>query len=248
MNTVKIRAGKTRMIAHRGMSGLECENTAAAFVAAGNRTYFGIETDVRLTGDGEFILSHDDSTLRTSGAEHIISASRFDELREVRLLDKGGDGVRHDLVLATPREYFAICRKYEKQAVLEIKGTMQREALSRLVGEIRECGWLARTTFISFGFENLVILRELCPENEIQYLVDHIDDPRAFIACLTAHHFDLDIHHKALSREVLDLCHAAGISVNAWTVDGPKRAEELVSMGIDFITSNILEGENSPEG
>ena len=40
-----LNSPKPLMIAHRGVSGLELENTCAAFVAAGNRSYFGIETD-----------------------------------------------------------------------------------------------------------------------------------------------------------------------------------------------------------
>lgn len=34
MDTIKINSKKTLMVAHRGVSGIECENTAAAFVAA----------------------------------------------------------------------------------------------------------------------------------------------------------------------------------------------------------------------
>ena len=55
------------MVAHRGVSGLERENTNAAFVAAGNRSYFGIETDVRPTADGHFVLLHDDNPVRCGG-------------------------------------------------------------------------------------------------------------------------------------------------------------------------------------
>ena len=47
MNTVKFNKQSVKMVAHRGVSGLERENTCAAFVAAGNRSYFGIETDVQ---------------------------------------------------------------------------------------------------------------------------------------------------------------------------------------------------------
>ena len=43
--TVLINAKQTKIIAHRGLSGIECENTIAAYIAAGNRNYFGIETD-----------------------------------------------------------------------------------------------------------------------------------------------------------------------------------------------------------
>ena len=61
MHTIPIAdKGQTKLIAHRGVSGLECENTAAAFVAAGNRSYFGIETDIWRTADGQFLCNHDD--------------------------------------------------------------------------------------------------------------------------------------------------------------------------------------------
>ena len=38
MDTIKVAHGKTRMVAHRGVSKLERENTYAAFVAAGTRS------------------------------------------------------------------------------------------------------------------------------------------------------------------------------------------------------------------
>ena len=55
-DTLHLADPKPRMVAHRGTSGLELENTNSAFVAAGNRSYFGIETDVHRTADGQFIL------------------------------------------------------------------------------------------------------------------------------------------------------------------------------------------------
>ena len=56
MNTMKIDRGQTKLIAHRGLSGIEQENTCAAFVAAGNRSYFGIETDVYVTAAIFYII------------------------------------------------------------------------------------------------------------------------------------------------------------------------------------------------
>ena len=64
MDTIKYKKLKTQTIAHRGLSGIECENTCAAFVAAGNRSYLGIETDVHITADGNFAVIHDDNTAR----------------------------------------------------------------------------------------------------------------------------------------------------------------------------------------
>ena len=45
----------TKMIAHRGLSGMETENTSAAFEAACECSYYGIETDVHVTKDGKYI-------------------------------------------------------------------------------------------------------------------------------------------------------------------------------------------------
>ena len=62
MNTIKFDTkNKPLMIAHRGVSGLERENTCPAFVVAGVKSYYGIETDVHVTRDGEIIVFHDDT-------------------------------------------------------------------------------------------------------------------------------------------------------------------------------------------
>ena len=47
MNTIPFHRGNAKVVAHRGASGLETENTCAAFIAAGNRSYWGVETDLR---------------------------------------------------------------------------------------------------------------------------------------------------------------------------------------------------------
>ncbi len=69
MDTVKINKGNARLIAHRGLSGIEVENTASAFVAAGNRSYYGIETDIHKTGNGEFVVVHDADLMRVAGSD-----------------------------------------------------------------------------------------------------------------------------------------------------------------------------------
>ncbi len=43
------------MVAHRGLCGLEPENSIPAFVAAGNRSYYGVESDVHVTADGKLL-------------------------------------------------------------------------------------------------------------------------------------------------------------------------------------------------
>lgn len=120
MNTEKIKKLNVKMVAHRGVSGLERENTAAAFVAAGNRSYYGIETDVHVTADKKYIIIHDDDTERVAGIKLNVEESRYKELRKIKLKDLDGSD-RADLCFPSFDEYLDICKKYEKVCVLELK-------------------------------------------------------------------------------------------------------------------------------
>ena len=122
-DTIKVEKGKTKMIAHRGVSGLERENTLAAFVAAGNRSYYGIETDIHTTADGKFIIYHDDTLERLLGKKENVEACTFEYLRSLRLTDLNGNP-REDLCLPTLEEYLRVCRQYGKQAILELKNQL----------------------------------------------------------------------------------------------------------------------------
>ena len=147
------------MIAHRGLSGLERENTNAAFVAAGQRGYYGIETDVHITADGKFIIIHDDDLKRIAKMNRRVEDMTFDELRAVRLTDL--DGVeRGDLCLPSLDEYLRICKKYDKQAILELKNEMPKAKIWEIVEVVKKFGWFENTTFISFHYENLLAVRE----------------------------------------------------------------------------------------
>jgi len=237
-DAVKINCGNTKMVAHRGLSGLECENTLAAFIAAGNRDYFGIETDVHVTADGGLVVIHDDSTGRVSQTDLPVEGSRFDELRALTLNARDGRP-RIDLRIPTLEEYLDVCRRYGKISVLEIKNAFGRTDLERVAEAVKREYSVEGLIFISFCYENLVILRELLPNAKLQFLCgEKVDD--ALADKLLAHGLDLDIHHSCLDRAAIELLHSRGIAVNCWTVDDPARAEELAGWGVDFITSNIL--------
>ena len=239
MNTIKFEnKGNIKMIAHRGVSGLERENTCPAFVAAGVKSYWGIETDVHVTLDGKFIIIHDDDTLRVSGESHTVEETDFDTLRSLRLIDKSTGIVRHDLVLPTLSEYIRILRHYEKHAVLEIKNPMEKADLERIITIIRQEQYLEHTTFISFDWQNMLHLRCLLPAQSAQFLMETWEEDLP--ERLASHHLDLDIYFKCLTEERVRRLHEKGILVNVWTVDSPEDAAALAQMGVDQVTSNIL--------
>jgi glycerophosphoryl diester phosphodiesterase len=227
------------MVAHRGVSGLEQENTHAAFVAAGNRSYFGIETDLHKTVDGGYVTIHDDSTGRVGTEAMTVEEAFFEVLRGLPLKEKDGS-CRCDLRLPSLEEYLSICKRYEKEAVLELKNPMEREAVHGIVAECARLYGLEHVTFIAFCFQNLLYVKEAAPEAKAQYLLAEEIKPE-HIQKMVENRIDLDTHYLALSQELVETLHKAGLVINCWTVDDPEIAEKLVSWGVDQITSNILE-------
>jgi len=240
MNTIKFDAKNTKVIAHRGLSGLERENTNAAFVAAGNReSYFGIETDTHVTNDGIFAIHHDNTLERVFGKSINIEQADYTEFNRVKASDKD-NLTRSDLTIPTLDEYIRICKKYEKVAVLEVKNPMLPRHLDEVLAIIDSFDMRKNTVIISFDWGNCEHIRKWkSPDWQVQFLCCEFNDE--LLKKLVEHNIDLDIAHKAVTKEVVDKIHKNGLKINCWTVDDKDRAEELAKMGIDFITTNILE-------
>lgn len=239
MNTIKFDKKETKIVAHRGLSGIEKENTNAAFVAAGNRSYYGIETDVHKTLDGKYVVFHDDTTGRVAIDDMEVEKTTFDCLRNLLLTDIDGKKGRTDIRIPTLQEYISICKKYEKVAVLELKNAFSEEEVYEIVDIIKELGYLENVIFISFCLENLVFLRQKYPEQAAQFLID--DYEPWLLDTLKKNNLDLDIKYTSLNADNMKELHDAGIKVNCWTCDDPVAGESLASWGIEYITSNILE-------
>jgi len=238
-DTLRLNNSNVLMVAHRGLSGIELENTASAFVAAGNRSYYGIETDVHRTADGQYICFHDDTTKRVALDDMVVEKTYFETLRALRLADKDGQKGRADLMMPSLEEYICICKKYEKYAVLELKNHFQPEHIDEIIAIIRDCGWLDHTIFISFDLPNMICIRERLPEQPAQFLISKFTD--WLVDTLKKYSLDLDIHFKAVDADKVKQVHDIGAKVNVWTVDALEDAQRMVEYGVDFITSNIIE-------
>jgi glycerophosphoryl diester phosphodiesterase len=241
MDTVKIDKKGIKMVAHRGVSGLECENTCAAFIAAGNRSYSGIETDVHVTADGQFVVIHDFETGRVSETNIPVDESTRAELSAIRLYSNPWQKTpgRSDLVIPDLSDYVRICHHYDKVAVLELKGDISEENVGKIVDVVKQYDHLEQTLFISFWWDNLVKLRKLLPEQPMQFLTGKWTEELP--QNLKFQNFGLDIYYPELTKERVEQIHSLGLEVNCWTCDSVDAATDLIEMGVDCITSNILE-------
>lgn len=240
MDTVKINSKNVKMIAHRGVSGIESQNTMYSFIAAGNRSYYGIETDVHVTADGKYVCIHDFNFKNVAGREDLeIEKITYDEARAVPLYDKSGN-VSPILHIPSMEEYIETCKRYEKTAILELKSNFSKEQISEILSIITDLDYLDKVTFISFIYQNLIFIKEFKPKQSVQFLVSEVTEN--LLDMLKAYDMNLDINYKAmLTNDAIKPFKDAGIEVNVWTVDNPRDAKILIENGVDYITSNILE-------
>ena len=130
-------------------NGGQVKDNHAAFVAAGNRSYFGIETDVHKTIDGHYVVIHDDTTARVAGEDLNVEQSTFAEIRALLLKQKDGNKGRTDIRIPTLEEYIAICKQYDKTAVLEFKNLFEKADIEEMIARIRALGCDSRAGMIS---------------------------------------------------------------------------------------------------
>lgn len=241
MDTVKFDNGNTRIVSHRGLSGLARENTEEAFrLAAKVPTCFGIETDVHRTGDGRFLLCHDGHTGRVSPVRYDIEHTDFDTLRSVALYDMDGRPAER-LRLPTLEEYLDACRSGSKHAVLELKSDFTEDELRQILAVIDAFDYEKNMIYISFHIDVLRRLRRVRPASHVQYLIEKIW-PDGIIDLLEREGMGLDCQSTLLTAARMRELKARGIEVNCWTVNDAEKAARLVALGVDQITSNILEG------
>ncbi len=241
METIKLNEKKTtRMVAHRGLSGIERENSVSAFVAAGNRDYYGMECDVHVTKDEKYVIYHDDTTGRLCEKDFRIEETDYEELSRLRLLASGKTEVYDRLhQIPTLKEYLEVCARYDKVAVIELKNAMPEKNIAEIIEICRAEYDLSKIIFISFVYENLVTVRNLLPQQKLQYLVDFYSDD--LIDKLKRYELDVDINYRSLTAENVKAFHDNNIAINCWTCDNAESARNLIAWGVDFITSNILQ-------
>lgn len=242
METIKLDRKDIKMIAHRGLSGILQENTIPSFLLAANHSYYGIETDLHVTKDGKFIICHDDNILRVSGVDMVIEENNYEELRSVLLLNKDGSK-SSDVYLPNLEEYINICHKFNKVSVLEIKNKIDEKYIIEIVEIVKNLGHYDNTIFISFDSENIINLKKNFNDIKCQFLSNTDTKEKWEFAFSLAKNYgvDLDLYFGSLTGDYVKMCKENNIKLNVWTVDNISDAFNLIDMGVDYITSNILE-------
>ena len=85
-----------------------------------------IETDIRMTGDGELVLIHDVNTLRTCGVDRNITKMTLSEVKALNKAHSYGERYDHPRQIPTVRELMELAKDSDVTVNWEIKVWPQR--------------------------------------------------------------------------------------------------------------------------
>lgn len=225
------------LTAHRGLSSVAPENTAAALEQAGKAGYYAAEFDIMLTSDGVWVLMHDDKVDRMTDGEGEVGSFTYEEISKLKI--DSGKGVENypDERIITLEEAIAICRKYSMRPMIEVKDG-EPEDMRGLLTAIRLMG-IKDALIIDFNSDRIRELRRLDSEIELWYLDSKIDEDSLEFAKEnnTAIAFN---HKKLVNYSVIKSAKQEGITLAAWTVDFMPFMDILTSLGVNYITTNRI--------
>jgi glycerophosphoryl diester phosphodiesterase len=228
-----------KIVAHRGASKAERENTLAAFQAALAQGADMVELDVRRTSDGKLIIHHDPHVVTEAGTTHAIC-----ELQAV------------DLPPHVPTLTEALDACVGMEVNVEIKNDDTEpdfdptrslaDAVVKLLRARSDCDQMLVS---SFDYATIQRVRELAPDIKtgLLFVAPELDgaapNPLAEFIDRIANdgHVAIHPHRYAATAELIEAAHARNLAVNVWTVDNPEELRALSNFGVDALITNTPE-------
>ncbi len=208
-----------KVIAHRGFSSRYPENSMLAFEKAVELGADGAEFDVQLTRDGVPVVFHDESLLRITGDDLLVSELTLEELRrfDISYRFKGQCPVQR---VPTLEEYFSMSAQHDFLNIIELKTAYNEypgieEKVIALIDTFDLC---ERVIISSFNHYSLLRSKALAPSLPHAILYEcRIAEPQRYARELGMQY--LHPYYKFLSDAEMEKYERAGVKTNPWTVD-----------------------------
>lgn len=191
-----------RCFSHRGGRMEHDENTLEAFQASLDAGYHGFEVDLRMTADGEFVVTHDSTLERTTNGKGVVEKTTAAELRKLRT-KKGNKLIFLDELLAFLKPIKGLYVEFEmKTSPIDL---YPEERLKEYCDKLYAAVMAARPddaeyVFTSSDYRGLRYLQQIHPGVDL-----------------------LMISSKPCNDETIDLALALGIKRIGCTMDGTSR-------------------------
>jgi glycerophosphoryl diester phosphodiesterase len=210
------------IIAHRGASGYEYENSRAAFRRAVMMDADGVELDVHATRDGAIVVHHD-AEIPGYGP---IGQLTLTEVRQARL--------RNGEPLPMLGEILELMG--DRDVWVEVKGLAESSD-----GELLRVldGGPAPERYAVHSFDHRIVRRLGAERPGLRrgiLLSAYLEDPVAAMRAVGA--TTLWQEWQQVDRELVNRVHGAGFTVVAWTVNDIGDLERMARLGVDGLCGN----------
>lgn len=244
-----------RVLAHRGGGTLAPENTLGAIRTGLAHGFRAVEFDAMLPADDTPVLMHDATLERTAGRPGAVTDFTATELARLDVGRWHSAGFAGEPV-PTLDETLAFCRAHGVWCNVEIKPAPGRDAetgrvvaqcVARAFADLTRSGGARAEGVVpavpllsSFSVEALQSARTAAPDLPRGWLVDQVpDDWQQRLAALGAVAVHTD--HRTLTRRLAADIAAAGVWLFCYTVNDPRRAQELFGWGVDALCTDRID-------
>ncbi|TWV49299.1 glycerophosphodiester phosphodiesterase [Streptomyces misionensis] len=213
-------------IGHRGVMGVEPENTLRSFVAAQQAGLDLIELDLHLSKDGALVVMHDADVDRTTDGSGPIAEKT---LAELRALDAGrGERVPvfEEVLDAVPTPLQA-----------EIKDVAAARALAEVM---LERDLVARVEVSSFHDEAVAEIARLVPGVRTALIAGRYG-PEVVERAVAAGAPTVCLNIRRLTLETVEHARAAGLRIIGWVVNTQEHLRLVRALELDGATTDFPE-------
>jgi glycerophosphoryl diester phosphodiesterase len=223
------------VVAHRGASVEQPENTIEAFEAALDASADAVEFDVRMTADGHAVVMHDPDVSRTTDGNGLVSRMALEEIRR----------------LGVPTLEEALrCLAGRAAADIEIKNLPgepgftpdREEAVEATLDALDAVSFPGQVIVTSFNPASIDHSRALRPEVPTGLLTEYEVDAEEALTRATEHGHPWVLPFVLNVLEAgdgfADRVHAGGALLGVWIADDPDTARRLFELGADAVATN----------
>ena len=247
LSAVLVSSAQPILVGHRG-SGYGLESSEEAFRNAKDLGYEYVESDIKVTRDTRFVLSHDDDTKRLGG-NLTIAKSSLEELQS-ETLTQTRSGVTYTGKILSLENWLDLCDELGLKPLIELKwatGVNSNDCsnIPALIKVIEDYGYRDKCIILTSMKPCLEYIRKNYPDIKLQFLTgqywaNHFD-------WCVEHGIDVDIQAGYFDQSTVRKFHAAGLKVNMWTTNDEAGYRKYAGWGCDFITTDRLRASELPE-
>lgn len=200
--------------------------------------FWGIETDISETTDGQFVCMHDETLDRTTDGSGNVTDYSLEEINGFKIDFGSNLKITENLKIPTMGEYLAICAKYASVPVIEIKSIRNYDAF---LNEIIASGLESRCV-ITGAINDVMEIRarnSRIPVMTIGYTPASYTDNLTDIAQIPDNRGIL-YNYPQVEKEAIDILHGQNIYCGVWSIDEDDVALKYLEYGADFIVTNEI--------